>query len=285
MYQGRSSNAQKKTRSPAPQTATPRSFLPPSYYPSVAAQSPIIRGDNWNGDQVSDRQDTRKTRRVSRNHPAVLSSDSSASSVEQHLRAKSRTPRTGFPDVETQLLPSLRETVDRMTLTPAWNPPYPQSTETDARQKVSRTGAKPAVASSSYLQSTPKPTLKSAMRSPVPTPTHTPKLQSPLVPQKSSLRSLLSRKCSGTLKSPFNNNKPSKVSLKQYHIHPFLTTLRKLESLRMMTFNLKRPLSKLVVGRMSIQISLDHERSQKSSIWTTRTWSTFMKQTYEIAVS
>lgn len=134
----RSNTARNKPRSPAPplQPATPRPFLPPSHYAAAGGFSASLlnRSGEQNIDVVRPKSGRRDhTPRIySKNTPASRTpqlSDSESSSernsdlefpslkTNSHLRREAS--RASIPDMETQLLPSLRDTIDRMTRPPS----------------------------------------------------------------------------------------------------------------------------------------------------------------------
>jgi hypothetical protein len=270
MPTSRSTNLLSKSRSPAlpptPTQSTPRPFLPPSHYAAaggfVSPGSGTIRrgggtSTNWQGDE--------NTKRTHFRDPEPEPSDSESSLNlairEAHQRHNAQ---SGIPNLETQLLPSLRDTIHRMTCTPSSSSQYKSGGETDKRASRSQSrrnspsstlAAMPkdsrsqiysprnndmAMSPNIYSeQSTPttsrlkapvKSALKSSFRSPIsasasPKPSVTP-IASPSMAGSSlrSMKSLLSRKCSGTLKSPFNSSKassrkvrPSRPIIPLYH--------------------------------------------------------------------
>ena len=137
----RSNTIRNKPRSPAPpQPATPRPFLPPSHYAAAGGFSTLL---NRSSEQVGSKSYRRDhgPRVYSKNAPPIShtpQSDSDSAfevnSVEEfpslrtnsHLRRE--TARAGIPDLETKLLPSLKDTIDRITRPPSTSfdsvPPY-----------------------------------------------------------------------------------------------------------------------------------------------------------------
>ncbi|KAJ3504049.1 hypothetical protein NLJ89_g8144 [Agrocybe chaxingu] len=291
MPTSRSNTSSRPSRSPAPPTqspSTPRSFQPPSYYAAAAAYASCDSRISRRSDET-----TAKGKSVSRTHKEVRSgrqitreaplpyeqatpsdSDSSALITRDNPHETSglihRESRTAYPDLEAHLLPTLRDTVDRMTRTPSrmsthqagredsemWKrdtrshsrriSPEARSTQ-DLRQNTPREApfqlyrhhseeARTPNLSDIYSksnQSTPtletnqqrpkipaKSALKSSLRSPMPQPTPRmtpmPATSSPSMAGSSlrSMKSLLSRKCSETLKSPFNGGKDPDKSKK-----------------------------------------------------------------------
>ncbi|KAF8804106.1 hypothetical protein BYT27DRAFT_6709343 [Phlegmacium glaucopus] len=134
----RSNTVRNKPRSPAPPLpATPRPFLPPSHYAAAGGFSTSLL--NRHGEQNIDAVVPKSYRRdhsprihsknatpISRT-PQISDSESSfeINSVEEFpaLRMnpllRQETSRAGIPDLETHLLPSLRDTIDRMTRPPS----------------------------------------------------------------------------------------------------------------------------------------------------------------------
>lgn len=270
MPTSRSTNLLSKSRSPAlpptPTQSTPRPFLPPSHYAAaggfVSPGSATRRGGgtstNWQGDENTKRTHFRSP------EPEPSDSESSLNLAirEAHQRHNAQ---SGIPNLEAQLLPSLRDTIDRMTCAPSRaSSQYKTGGGTDKRASRSqsrRNSPNPTPApmpknshsqiysprnndmamspniyseqptpNTSRLKAPVKSALKSSFRSPVsasasPKPSVTP-IASPSMAGSSlrSMKSLLSRKCSGTLKSPFNSNKassrkvhPSRSNIPLYH--------------------------------------------------------------------
>ncbi|KAJ6516790.1 hypothetical protein C8R47DRAFT_405047 [Mycena vitilis] len=181
-------SARSKSRSPIPPSPRPPTFLPPSHYAEAGGLSPRppARNDSLTtSSESSHSQRQSESRRDSAFMPISSNSDSSFEFGETQkpkpleskrfsigTKASSRSQReshmTNLPLVEAQLLPSLRDTINRMTRPPSRNfhaesPPvnhvvpnenYPPS---PPMAQPYDTGA----------PSTPKP-LKSALRAPTP---------------------------------------------------------------------------------------------------------------------
>lgn len=132
----RSNTVRNKPRSPAPpQPTTPRPFLPPSHYAAAGGFSTSLL--NKPGEQSNDAVVQKSYRRdhgsriyskntaLSSRTPQISDSESSPEIVEElpSVRTNSRfrreISRASIPDLETQLLPSLRDTIDRMTRPPS----------------------------------------------------------------------------------------------------------------------------------------------------------------------
>lgn len=269
---GRSSTLYHKSpRSPAPPTPTTansRPFLPPSYYAAAGGLSPRDSSRKNGGIPAKRPMDESAKRGHFRDQASDTPSESESLVTPIDERTQRSELHSGIPHLETQLLPSLRDTIDRMTGTslraslpfktgtrgsvaveaeaekpprrshnrrnsPDLAPPViVSSKKTHSRlppvQHVPqpRSYGTPSIAPDIYPhQSTPSTshlkeptisTLKSSFRSPVPA-SSSPKppvpvaISSPSMAGSSlkSMKSLLSRKCSGTLKSPFNSNKAS----------------------------------------------------------------------------
>jgi len=134
----RSNTTRNKPRSPAPPLpATPRPFLPPSHYAAAGgfSTSSLNRPSEQNIDAIdpkSHRRDhgpriysknaapTSRTPQFSDSElSSEINSDSELPSPRTNSNLRRETPRAGIPDLETQLLPSLRDTIDRMTRPPS----------------------------------------------------------------------------------------------------------------------------------------------------------------------
>ncbi|KAJ6510578.1 hypothetical protein C8R45DRAFT_1207478 [Mycena sanguinolenta] len=192
-------SARSKSRSPLPQSPRPPTFLPPSHYAEAGGLSPrpLARNDSLTSSPDSHSQHHAKleSRRSSVFMPISSTSDSSfefcpkpkpvenkrfsISSVGSKSASKNAAKReshmTNLPFVEAQLLPSLRDTIDRMTRPPSrpFAPPSPPENDVDANEPFPEyiPAAKvPDDPSSCFTQpasSTPK-ALKSALRAPTP---------------------------------------------------------------------------------------------------------------------
>ena len=187
-------------------------------------------------------------------HTASASESSTLSNVEEHVPdlndlMKRQNIKNGFPELEAQLLPSLRDTIDRMTGVPRmstymadrsgydggkWEskgtnplraavgvPPVSglQDRYASSRDPPSHHHRHGPIPSHSYLhQATATPEF-STPRSKTPTKSVLKNSRSPLALQENlpstagsslkTMKSLLSRKCSGKLRSPFNAKKSS----------------------------------------------------------------------------
>lgn len=133
----RSNTVRNKPRSPAPpQPATPRPFLPPSHYAAAGGFSISLL--NKPGEQGIDAVGPKTCRRdhsprihsknpahiprtpqipESESSPGINSVEEFPSRMNSYLRGE--TSRPGIPNLETQLLPSLKDTIDRMTRPPS----------------------------------------------------------------------------------------------------------------------------------------------------------------------
>lgn len=282
MPAGRSSTLYHKSpRSPAPPTPTAscsRPFLPPSYYAAAGGLSP--RETSWkNGGNLAKRQIEENAKRGHLWDQASDTPSESESLVNRRTdeRAQRSELQSGIPHLETQLLPSLRDTIDRMTGTPsrasvrfetgtrnrvAVTEVEAEKTNRRSRNRRNSPESAPPVSSQkahsrlppvqhipqprSYCtpnmvsdiyphQSTPSTshlkeptvlTLKSSFRSPAPasaSPKPSAHVTNPSPSMAGSslknMKSLLSRKCSGTLKSPFNSNKASPRTVCPFLLH------------------------------------------------------------------
>jgi len=278
----------KSPRSPGPartpsSTSTPK-FLPPSH--STAADGYVVRRsthkDDVNGGHTRTHGKSpacprtlnsgRGLPRILSVHTASGSESSTLSNVEEHVPdlndlMKRQNIKSGFPELEAQLLPSLRDTIDRMTGVPrmsayvtdrfgydsrkreskgtnppraavgAWaTPPASdlQDRYANSRDSPSHRHRQGPIPSHSYThQVTPTPESSSTPRSKTPTKSVLKNSRSPLAKSSGSagstpsvlenlpsaagsslktMKSLLSRKCSGKLRSPFNGKKSSPSS-------------------------------------------------------------------------
>ncbi|KJA17347.1 hypothetical protein HYPSUDRAFT_1023902 [Hypholoma sublateritium FD-334 SS-4] len=274
---GRSSTLYHKSpRSPAPPTPTAansRPFLPPSYYAAAGGLSPRDSSRKDGGNPAKRPMDASAKWGPFREHASDTPSESeSLVGAQMDERGQRYELHSGIPHLETQLLPSLRDTIDRMTGTPSRASfPFKMGTRSNVavaeaekpprrsrNRRNSPDSAPPVSAKKTYSrlppvqhvpqprsygapsivpdiyphQSTPstshlkEPTisaLKSSFRSPAPA-SSSPKppvpvaVSSPSMAGSSlkSMKSLLSRKCSGTLKSPFNGNRTSSRTARQH---------------------------------------------------------------------
>jgi hypothetical protein len=150
MSLARSNTSRSKSRSPAPHfkhTTSPRPFLPPSHYAAAAGLSystRSTRSDSGNSSDLDASFASKDSQEDSPYHissfvpvsyPTELESTSdssfefdasssrhghkSSSSRRSSVRSKRQSHITGLPLLEAQLLPSLRDTIDRMTRSPA----------------------------------------------------------------------------------------------------------------------------------------------------------------------
>ena len=273
----RSTTLRDNSRSPAPpptlNPSTPRPFLPPVHY--AAAGGYITRHPkNDMGQPSTSNTKNRPKEEAKRSQsrglagvpalPEASNSDSSLKSSNEEWSPKSNAQkrRSGFPDIEAQLLPSLRDTIDRMTLAPSrastpfkTGSPSQNTRESDTQKRrsspdlrtpTSRKGTRhpdsreltkynlgdeePLIPNptnfysnqstptlggcSSKLKTPAKSALKNSLRSPAST-MGSPLPSSPATSAHSTtagsslrtVKSLLSRKVSGSFKSPFNGSK------------------------------------------------------------------------------
>jgi hypothetical protein len=153
-----SSTARGKSRSPAP-PPPPRPFLPPSHYAAAAgysssktAKAPSSLDELNKAEpqtyQAVDYSQYDDFMPISQHSPETSSPDSSSEyklpkdtrfsfiaeariiSPRSSQREKRQSTLAGLPNIEAQLLPSLRDTIDRMTRSPS-RPPSQQN-QTDA---------------------------------------------------------------------------------------------------------------------------------------------------------
>ncbi|KAH9475165.1 RhoGEF domain-containing protein gxcJ [Psilocybe cubensis] len=278
----RSNTLRGKSRSPAPPPLPPNSiqtsqrpFLPPSHYAAAGGfnvRSPIVQVEQTISDPKKRRLKPNLKHNYARNqtenHPGPSDSDSLIS-IDNALpiSMKRQSSRSELTGIEAQLLPSLRDTIDRMTGAPSRaSSPYRTgvgNVDSATRGKTNtsrsspelktalsermRSEAKPSNDSNSFPYPTPaigegavtpissqfysdpvnpimgslplrsktpaKSALKTSLRSPVPNPPMPMALSVNSPPMSGSslrnMKSLLTRKCSGTLRSPFTNAKPS----------------------------------------------------------------------------
>ena len=135
----RSSTVRSKTRSPAPpQPTTPRPFLPPSHYaaaggfPTSSLNRPSEQSIDAVGSKIRREHDPRmysknaappisRTAQISDSDssPDINSAEGFPSPRRTNSHLRRETSRAGIPNLETQLLPSLRDTIDRMTRPPS----------------------------------------------------------------------------------------------------------------------------------------------------------------------
>ncbi|KAJ6558143.1 hypothetical protein B0H19DRAFT_129835 [Mycena capillaripes] len=188
-----------KSRSPLPPSPRPPTFLPPSHYAEAGGLSPKPPARNDSLTSSSDYTQHRPQLESRRNSAFMpISSKDSDSSFEfgqnqkpkpveskrfsissggskAASRSKRESHMTNLPLVEAQLLPSLRDTIDRMTRPPSRAFPPPSPPEHDVNANESSPASPPRTqlpddASFSFSPpalSTPKP-LKSALRAPTP---------------------------------------------------------------------------------------------------------------------
>ncbi|CAA7264593.1 unnamed protein product [Cyclocybe aegerita] len=287
-----------RTKPESPPTQSPstlRSFQPPSFYAAAAYASCDSRISRRNDETTAKGKSVSRTHKEGRSgrpitieapltYEQVTQSDSDSSTLitRDHPHGTPglihRESRMAYPHLEAHLLPTLRDTVDRMTRTPSrmstyqagredsgmWkrdtrshsrrNSPEAQQTQ-DLRQNTPRepvfclyrhhseeartpnlsdiysksNQSTPTLVSSQQRPKIPaKSALKSSLRSPIPQPTSPmtpmPETSSPSMAGSSlrSMKSLLSRKCSETLKSPFNGSKdPDKSKKSENSSSPF----------------------------------------------------------------
>ncbi|KAJ6632534.1 hypothetical protein B0H10DRAFT_18071 [Mycena sp. CBHHK59/15] len=212
-----STSARSTSHSPLPPSPRPPTFLPPSHYAEAGGLSPRPRTRNdslTSSDSPSQYQTQLESRRNSAFMPISSTSDSSfevgfdsrpvenkrfsisgggsRSGGSKNKPSKGSTSRqsrleshmTNLPLVEAQLLPSLRDTIDRMTRPPSriQNPASPSATndsepslryspEPRFQPRLPMTPQPPHTSSESFpspaVPLTPKP-LKSALRAPTP---------------------------------------------------------------------------------------------------------------------
>lgn len=232
MHFGRS-HARSKSRSPAPaadspiytpQSTRPHAFLPPSHY-AAAAGLPVSGDMRTSFEQYSpaldhssiaypaldetpspDSADTASHfgavgRLIGRNSGkrsiASLARSDSKGDKDRDLRDKRKSQFGGLPLLEAHLLPSLRDTVDRMTQSPKY--PIDQSESAESYQapptlsslstRVPRSTPEPPSATNiPRLRTQASPTPKSALKSPSRrgVPNTTPSISSPQPPPFSS---------------------------------------------------------------------------------------------------
>lgn len=259
-------------------TSSPPQFMPPSYY-AAAADDYFQRKDTKYathriGGQVIENEKSFNSKTLntkgSTRYSHAAGPSSSETSIVEHLPdlndlTKRQSTRTGFTVLEAQLLPSLRDTIDRMTGAPSrlstympglehaedtwrgtarkdsgasgspWKDPTPtmknrswQSSQRRDQYADEETDIHPP-----HIQATPtigtplsslkapvKSVLKSSLKSPVPstatinTPTSSSKSPSTSGTSLKTMKSLLTRKCSGPLRSPLNGTKARESSQK-----------------------------------------------------------------------
>ncbi|KAG2002447.1 hypothetical protein CC2G_004639 [Coprinopsis cinerea AmutBmut pab1-1] len=226
-----------------------RSFLPPSHYAAaggfaypVKRQEPKTSESSWghrSGSGLRNRLDegTSTPKGEARVGPAESGSESSLDYRRTQSASKGQSggkvagpsriqhdQRPGLPNVESELLPSLQTTINKMTRPPSRLPTI--STPKAHGQSLHKPKSTPKLAGGSNnleyhpsvpsieaRQKLPKPSLKSALRtpmqtvqkmtmSPLPPPPEVPKVPSPRTPSLRTVRSLLSRKPSTTPQQP-----------------------------------------------------------------------------------
>ena len=281
----RSTTRRDNSRSPAPpptpNPSTPRPFLPPVHY-SVSSGYTTRRLNNDMGQPSTKNRPKEEAKRKQSKSLSGIQTPPEASNSESSLVsaagkwssqpsaiANPQKRRSGFPDIEPQLLPSLRDTIDRMTRAPSRaSTPFkmgspsenPQENYTqkrrsspDLRTPTSGKGARhpdlrestkynlgdeetltpnysnaysdqstPKLGScSSKLKTPAKSALKNSLRSPAstigPHLPYSPASSAPPTIAGSSLRtvkSILSRKVSGSFRSPFHGSKASRDAKK-----------------------------------------------------------------------
>lgn len=280
----RSATIRGNSRSPAPpptpNPSTPKPFLPPVHY-AFAGGYTTRRLKNDMGHPPNSNTKNRPKEEAKRNHsrgltgvqapPEASNSESSLKSATEEWSPQSNAQkrRSGFPDIEAQLLPTLRDTIDRMTLAPPRastpfktrspsestreNHMQKRRSSPDLRTPTSRKSTRhpdlreltkynlgdeepltPDPSNFYSNESTPtlgncpsklktpaKSALKNSLRSPAstigpPLPS-SPAASAHSTTAGSSLRtvkSLLSRKVSGSFRSPFNGSKASREAKK-----------------------------------------------------------------------
>jgi len=263
--------------------STPK-FMPPSHYAAAGGYMPrqIMNKDGFSqGEHVRSYGKTSGTTSYSAKgfrsltpnlpHTSSDSESSTLSNLEDHVPDLNELSaiKNGLPGLEAQLLPSLRDTIDRMTggssrLSPhatgsrtgdrlksrvtitkesagPWRTPTIGVYErhpvgTNARQRFHDTTnntptisykSTPTSEASSRLKTPTKSALKSSLRSPATKPSSaisgTPESFHTAAPSPlKSMKSLLTRKCSGKLRSPFSGHKttadaPQKVRKGVHH--------------------------------------------------------------------
>ena len=154
-----SNTARGKSRSPAPPPPS-RSFLPPSHYAAAAGYSSSKSANAPSSLDELSKAEPQANQAVncsqyddfmpmSQHSPGTSSPESFSEyklpkdtrfsfiaeariiSPRNSQREKRQSTLTGLPNIETQLLPSLRDTIDRMTRPPS-RPPPSQPNQTDA---------------------------------------------------------------------------------------------------------------------------------------------------------
>lgn len=226
-----SNAARGKSRSPAPPPPS-RPFLPPSHYAAAAgyssskpAKAPSSLDELNKAEpqtyQAVDYSQYDNFMPMSQHSPERSSPDSSSEyklprdtrfsfiaeariiSPRNSQREKRQSTLTGLPNIETQLLPSLRDTIDRMTRPPS-RPPPSQTNQTDASAHRGRPPDPADVISLhdsrqmrshhpapeiDWMSDAPEITLSSHSNDTPPLVASTPKLKAPShSPLKSSLR-------------------------------------------------------------------------------------------------
>jgi hypothetical protein len=164
-----------------PSTASPRTFLPPSYYAAAAvAWEANIDGDSLDHENISIseklRPDARSYRAEADNHSMDVNSVVSLTpssrprshTISGHLKPdksfdtdKRESRQSRLPNLEALLLPSLRDTVDRMTR------PQEKQSQSSLSDSASRPGSH--LSYKSRLTDMPAPSTSSMIpRIPVP---------------------------------------------------------------------------------------------------------------------
>jgi hypothetical protein len=133
MHLSHSNSGRNKSRSPAPpnspfpSSSRPSNFFPPSHYAAAAGIPYPTRPPTSQDAMISEPSDGKRDSFVPISYPSQsLSSDSSfefkATSLPQYSTSPS-TPKSkrlgNIPHLETLLIPSLRDTIDRMTRPPS----------------------------------------------------------------------------------------------------------------------------------------------------------------------
>jgi len=261
------SAAPPRTPNTSSTSSTPQ-FMPPSYY-AAAADDYFQRKDtkyatHGIGGQVIENEKSFNSKTLntkgSTRYSHARGPSSSETSIVEHLPdlndfRKRQSTRNGFTELEAQLLPSLRDTIDRMTGAPSRLSTYMPGLEhaEDSWRGTTRKDPTPTTKNRSWqssqrhdqyadeetdihpphIQATPtigtplsslkapvKSVLKSSLKSPVP---RTPTINTPISSSKSpstsgtslkTMKSLLTRKCSGPLRSPLNGTKARESSQK-----------------------------------------------------------------------
>ncbi|KAJ7675488.1 hypothetical protein B0H17DRAFT_1207673 [Mycena rosella] len=230
------------SRSPLPPSPRPPNFLPPSHYAEAGGITPRppARNDSLTSSSDPQYQTQLESRRNSAFMPISSNSDSSfefgaaaskpvenkrfsihggpkggksGSSAYQSTpspRSKRESHMTNLPLVEAQLLPSLRDTIDRMTKAPSRTTASPSSNDSEPSvgspqytqsPRTYQPQPSPLPDESAHCLSPPPKPLKSALRAP------TPKLQlkSPRPPTPTAVAATTLARGSGPSASKSNN--------------------------------------------------------------------------------